>query len=249
MVAVAGALALTPVAGATHAGQFQLAHINTVPASDEGNGLNCNQAKPCLNVIQNDTTFQGQALRASSAGDGWGVQGLSQTGIGVFGQHQAATGLSPASRAKRAPSRTARRASSGMCSRPARVISRAGSAVRTPPPRRRAGAFLGSQNGSGIGVLGQTPFGIGVFGYGGSFGVIGYSNAGGFAGYFGGDVCVAGTLTGRDPQGCLCERPPDPAGGREASFAAGQVPLPGAVRKARREERVQAARWGGEALS
>jgi hypothetical protein len=68
---------------------------------------------------------------------------------------------------------------------------------------------FGSQNGSGIGVLGFTPNGLGVLGTSGSIGVIGHSTTG-YAGYFLGAVHVAGTLT-KSAGSFRIDHPLDPA--------------------------------------
>ena len=55
---------------------------------------------------------------------------------------------------------------------------------------------LGLQGGSGLGVAGFTPSGVGVAGVSGNIGVLGVeTQAAGVAGAFAGDVVVTGTLT------------------------------------------------------
>jgi hypothetical protein len=69
---------------------------------------------------------------------------------------------------------------------------------------------FGLQGGSGVGVVGFTPSGVGVAGASGQVGVLGLAPPAGLAGLFLGDVAVTGTLT-KGAGAFRIDHPLDPA--------------------------------------
>jgi hypothetical protein len=145
-VAALTALVLTATGGASHLGSLQLGHVNTSNESTELTGT------------------AGPELQVTQMGNKTAIKADSSTGKGVYGRHTGNAGADPAVEGD--TSSTADGAA-GML----------GKVVPTDPGANSAGVrgvnngtldkgigVWGSQDGSGTGVYGSTPTGIGVHG-------------------------------------------------------------------------------------
>jgi hypothetical protein len=126
--------------------------------------------------INEGTGGFGIGVYGSQEGGGWGVYGTTPDGIGVYGLHDGTTGAEPGVKGETE-------------STDASAVGVLGRVTSTSPGPSSAGV-QGLNEGTGtqgIGVHGEHK--------GGGWGVYGVSDWG-YAGYFSGDVMVAGTCTG-----------------------------------------------------
>lgn len=122
--------------------------------------------------ISEGTGLKGIGVYGSQAGSGWGVYGTTPSGVGVYGLHDGTTGTQPGVKGETQ-------------STDASAVGVLGRVTSTSPGSMSTGV-QGINEGTG-------PNGIGVYGEqkGSGWGVYGKS-ASGYAGYFDGDIYVAG---------------------------------------------------------
>ena len=193
LAAVVTVLVLAATGGATH--QMGFGHTNALTAG-EATTVTCNVNQDCIYVGNGNAGASARSLTGSH-------DNTDGTAPGAVGQTLSNDDLAEGVRGWVVP-----------------ALSGAGSAgvrgINNGTGANGIGVW-GSQNGAGIGVYGQTPSGLGVVGTsdtsiamlgasGMGHGVVGTTggaagagvigaNPNGFAGYFLGDVHVAGTLT------------------------------------------------------
>ena len=175
------ALAVTPVGGAIHAGQMQLQHPNPTTA---GTSLTCTVPSGPVNCYTVSMNF------------GTAIAGLTTGGTGVFGSSTDQWGVW------------------GSGARGVRGEGMANDGYGVYGTTAASGSYgvYGIHTGSGTGVVGtNSGGGYGVIGYSSNgIAMLGFHPAGGYAGYYIGNVHVAGTLS-KSAGAFRIDHPLDPA--------------------------------------
>lgn len=159
------------VKGETHsAGNFAAGVLGRVTSTPPG------AYSAGVRGISDGTGGAGIGVHGSQEGSGWGVYGTTPDGIGVYGLHDGTTGTDPGVKGE-------------TNSTDASAVGVLGQVTATSPGPSSTGV-QGLNEGTGtqgIGVHGEHK--------GGGWGVYGVSDWG-YAGYFSGDILVAGICTG-----------------------------------------------------